>query len=320
MTTVELRPAPDPAGESDSPVASKPVDVAGEPVAARTVRRYPPVGFGLALVLRASLTLSALLIGFVVYLLLLAPLQQARTQSVLYAQLREGLATATTPIQGLIEPGTPIAALQIPGITLDQVVVEGTAASDLQTGPGHRRNTALPGQQGVSLLYGRSSTYGAPFALITQLQAGDPITVVTGQGQFTYAVQQVRRDGDPLPSPLPAGGSRLTLASADNDRSGGQLGAGSTVYVDALLVTGQAQPAGQRPGLIPPYEQAMRGDTGALVPMVLWLQVLVLVSAAITWARRRWGRWQTWVVAVPTVLLATWQLYDAAARLLPNLL
>ncbi len=320
MTTVELRTAPagaDPPHAIDRDQARQ---AAAERVPWRAERRRPPVGFGMGLVLRSSLTLSALVLGFVVYLLLLAPLQQARTQTVLYSQLRESLATAITPIQGLIEPGTPIAVLQIPGISLDQVVVEGTASGDLQAGPGHRRNTALPGQQGVSLLYGRSSTYGAVFSRITRLQSGDPITVVTGQGKFTYAVAQVRRDGDPLPPALKQGGSRLTLVTSENTRGGGRLSPGSTVYVDAVLLQGDAQPSGQRPSIIPSYEQALQGDTGALVPVVLWLQVLVLISGIASWATRRWGPWQTWMVALPTVVLATWQLYSAAARLLPNLL
>lgn len=329
MTTVELRKlSPDPAANADPAGERSSVAVRERP-AAVVVQRAPrppraprPVGFGLGLVLRGSLTLSALLLGFVVYLLLVAPLQQSRTQDVLYSQLRETLALATTPIQGLIEPGTPIAVLQVEAIGIEQVVVEGTSAGDLQSGPGHRRNTALPGQRGVSLLYGRASSYGAPFGRITELREGDPITVTTGQGSFTYAVQGVRRDGDPLPVPLAADGSRLTLVTADNSGAddGGKLVADTTVYVDALLVAGDAQPSGQRPSIIPTYEQAMRGDTGALVPVVLWLQALVLVAGLTTWARRRWGRWQTWLVAVPTVLLCTWQLYNAAARLLPNLL
>lgn len=321
MTTVELRKPPT-AGEIRDRLQE--VDDAAAVEQVRPIRRpqalRPRMGFGMGLLLRASLTLSALVLGFVVYLLLLAPLQQSRTQDVLYAQLRETLALATTPIEGVIEPGTPVAVLRVDSIGLDQVVVEGTASGDLQAGPGHRRNTALPGQQGVSLVYGRSTTYGAPFGLVTRLQPGEEMTVVTGQGQFTYTVAGIRRDGDPLPTALAEGGSRLTLVTSENAGGDGRLAAGTTVYVDAVLTGGDAQAAGQRPGLIPPYEQAMKNDPGALVPVVLWLQALVVASALTTWGRRQWGRWQTWIVAVPTVVLVTWQLYGAAARLLPNLL
>lgn len=321
MTTVELRTPPTAGELHDQLQHAEDADGTAGPTGARPVRRpRRPVGFGLGLALRASLTLSALALGFVVYLLLLAPIQQDRAQTELYAQLRESLALGTTPIQGLIEPGTPIAVLQIDGLGLEQVVVEGTASGDLQVGPGHRRNTVLPGQQGVSLLYGRSATFGAPFSTITSLRSGDPISVTTGQGSFRYEVQGVRRNGDPLPPALAAGSSRLTLVTSTNSEGSSALVADSTVYVDAILVDGNAQPSGQRPSIIPGYEQAMRGDTGALVPLVLWLQLLVAVAAVGTWARARWGRWQTWVGAVPLVVLATWQVYVAAARLLPNLL
>jgi len=58
-------------------------------------------------------------------------------------------------------------------LNLSQVVVGGTSAGDLESAPGHRRDTALPGQVGVSLIYGRAVTFGAPFG---QLDGCGPAT------------------------------------------------------------------------------------------------------------------------------------------------
>jgi sortase A len=58
-----------------------------------------------------------------------------------------------------------------------------------------------------------------------------------------------------------------------------------------------------------------------LIELVLWLQALVLAVGAFAWARIRWGRWETWLVGVPVVVAATWQVYSSGAvALLPNLL
>ena len=100
---------------------------------------------------------------FVAFLLVLSPLQQSRSQDVLYTQFRSELDAATAPF-GVdpIPPGHPVALLAIPAIGVNQVVVEGTASRDLRDGPGHYRVTTLPGQLGTSVIFGRSTTYGAP--------------------------------------------------------------------------------------------------------------------------------------------------------------
>ena len=58
--------------------------------------------------------------------------------------------------------GEPVALLSIPRLGISQVVVEGTASGDTLAGPGHLRDTVLPGQVGTSVVYGRAATYGAP--------------------------------------------------------------------------------------------------------------------------------------------------------------
>jgi sortase A len=188
---------------------------------------------------RALIVLSVLAFWFAGYLLILSPVQQDRSQTVLYAQARQSLAEISMPTGGKIEAGTPVALLEIPGLDLTQVVVEGTAGSQLAMGPGHRRTTPLPGQPGVSVLMGRAATYGAPFKEIGKLQQGDEVNATTGQGRFTYRVDGVRREGDATPPALSRGGSRIMLVSAE----GGDLtGPERTVFVDATL-TGEAAAA-----------------------------------------------------------------------------
>ncbi|MBM7786453.1 sortase [Tenggerimyces flavus] len=271
-------------------------------------------------VVQVLLTLAALALWVVGYLVVIAPVQQDRAQQVLYSTFREQVALATAPIGGMIPPGAPVAVLEIPGVALREVVVEGTAASDLTSGPGHRRDTPLPGQVGVSILYGRGGTFGGPFGQVPVLRKGDRVTAVTGQGSFEYRVDGVRRTGDPLPQPLADGGARLTLVTAEGEGRFAEISRDETVYVDATLLDEAVPSPGGRPNLIPQPERAMQPDPSALVPLVLWLQALAMAMGLFVWARARWGRWQVWMVGAPVILALAWRATEYAAQLLPNLM
>jgi len=255
------------------------------------------------------------------YALVLSGLQERHLQNDGYARFREQLASQTAPIGGVIAPDAPVALITAPGLGLkDVVVVEGSAGDDLEHGPGHRRDSPLPGQPGVSVIYGRASLFGAPFDRLTNAAKGDLITMTTGQGVFRYAVEDVRHVGDHFPQPLPAGGSRLTLATAE----GGTLGNGFTpaapVYLDANLVGKTVAAPGPVLSDVPDAEKAMGHDLSALVPLVLWLGLLVLSGLALVWSVARWGRWQTWLVGSPLVLAVLWGATGTAVELLPNLM
>lgn len=300
----------------------RPTPAADQPEAPRPVRRpRRPTPNPLPALRAAGLVLgsaSLACLAFAAFLVLVSPVQQSRAQDLLYADLREQLAAATAPI-GVdpITPGAPIAILDVPALDLRQVVVEGTAGRDLRDGPGHVRTTTLPGQVGTSSIYGRSTTYGAPFGDLTALSPGDQIGVVTGQGRFDYEVEQVRTEGDLLPEPLDETGSRLVLVTTTGD----PLRPGETVYVDALMTSDAApSPAAVRPPFLPPYEYPLASDSSALLPLSLWILGLVGLVAGITWGLLRWGRWQTWTVAAPLVLAIWWGASDSAALLLPNLM
>ena len=266
----------------------------------------------------SALTMVPILCGWLLLqVLLLGGITAQRDQSILYTQLRAELAAATAPTT-ITTPGEPVALLSIPKLGLQQVVVEGTASGDLMAGPGHRRDTVMPGQAGVSAIYGRARTHGAPFRDITTLRPGDDIVAQSAQGRTTFTVMGVRRAGDPVPAALKAGEARLTLVSAEGDGLVGRLGAGKVVYVDAT--SSKAFPAAVPPGPVPASEQAMAGEGVALPIVALGLGLLVLATALVVRARQRWSGALVWVVAAPVVLAISWFTTDAVVRLLPNLM
>ncbi len=94
----------------------------------------------------------------------------------------------TAPAGPPIPDGEPIARMLIPSIGLDWYVVQGVGKDDLKKGPGHFRETPMPGQLGNAAIAGHRTTYGAPFNEIDELVPGDLIEVITPAGRFVYAV------------------------------------------------------------------------------------------------------------------------------------
>lgn len=275
--------------------------------------------------LSTTSTMVLLVCGWaLLQLLALSGLSQARDQDVLYDRFRSEVAAATAPTGPVVPVGDPVALLRIPNLGLEQVVVEGTSSGDLQAGPGHRRNTVLPGQQGVSMVYGKASTYGAPFADLAVLKAGDTVVAITAQGESRFEVRGVRRAGDPVPA-LAAGAARLTLVTADTKGPLGGLAPGSAIYVDADRTgpdtgSGAAYPAPSgRPAAIPSTEDVMARDTGALPLLALQLGALLVLTLAAITARQRWRPTLVWVLVAPVTIALAWTTTDTVARLLPNL-
>lgn len=270
--------------------------------------------------LTTSLTMLAMVsLWLLLQLLYLGSLSHERDQELLYGDFRAQLAEMTAPLGPVVEPGEPVALLRAPAIGLEEVVVEGTASGDTLAGPGHRRDTVLPGQVGTSVVYGRAATYGAPFADLTALVEGATITAVTGQGEQDFTVIAVRRDGDSLPEPAEAGAARLTLVTGEGSGRLASLRPSDTVYVDAEARKGFPAPSG-RPSALPTAEESMAIDTSALPLLVLHLGLLLGAVVTVVLARQRWSAGLVWVVAAPVVLVVAWSTTDVAMRLLPNLL
>jgi sortase A len=84
--------------------------------------------------------------------------------------------------------GGPVGILSIPKIALSMVVVEGTGADQLRSGPGHYPGTPLPGEAGNVAIAGHRTTYLHPFYNLDALTTGDAINILTVQGLFVYHV------------------------------------------------------------------------------------------------------------------------------------
>lgn len=253
---------------------------------------------------------------FLIYVLMLGALQYNRAQDVAYDKIRGQLAEATAPLGPGMVFGDPVAVLDVPGLGLRQVIREGTTGSVLQDGPGHRADTPLPGQAGVSVIYGRGLTFGAPFRALPNLTKDARIEIVTGQGRFVYQVLGVRRAGDPLPAAMANGASRITLVTAE-----GTPLPSTTVYVDAELIEGQVQPdPAMRVSRVPDSEQALGVDLSGVLPLVLWLEALLVAVGAVVWFRTRIGKWESYLIGSPIVLALLWRVFEQISGLLPNLI
>lgn len=265
--------------------------------------------------------LAAVLFGFLAQVTFAGSLKHNHDQGIAYDDLRLAMAEGTAPVgpsEGKPVPlGAPVARLAIPAIGVKEVVLEGTTAGVLRSGPGHRRDTVLPGQAGTSVLMGRRMAYGGPFSGLRFLSKDDEIKVVTGQGEATFKVLAVRHAGDPQPPALAPGAARLTLVTT----AGSRFAAAGVDRVDADLV-GPAQPAAT-PAFsatsLPGPERVLAREPAGLLPGAMWGLLLACAAVACTGLRALWGRWQTWVIAVPTLGLLGVEVADNIARLLPNL-
>ncbi len=267
----------------------------------------------------AFIMLAIVCTWVVAQLLVLGGVSQDRAQALLYDDFRQQLAGATAPTGPVVPAGDPVAVVTAEGIGLEQVVVEGTASGDTLAGPGHLRNTVLPGQAGTSVLMGRSSTYGGPFGDLDELGAGDTITVVGAQGTLDFTVLGVRRAGDPQPQPLAPGAARLTLVTSEGEGRLAALQPRDVLYVDADAAKGFPAPAG-RPAAVPDSEKALAYDTGAFPLLALALALLLALTLAIVAARQRWSAALVWVIASPIAIALSWATTDVVMRLLPNVI
>ena len=272
-----------------------------------------------------TLTLLALVIlGFVGYLYVLSGVQEARSQTILYARMQGELGQGTAPTGPAIPghpvtpaslaavPGDPIALLDIPAIHLKNVViVEGTSPEAMTLGPGHLRDTPFPGQAGISVVFGRRATFGAPFANVPQLRRGDLITTITSQGLAHYKVIAVSNSSKPVPfRELP---NQLLLVTADS-----QIAPAHYIEVEAKLLTSPQPESGYLPS-VSSAEVALGRDPYALIPAMAWAIALAAAALCGSLLAARWSRWGAWLVTIPVIIAIVWNLYESLSALLPNL-
>lgn len=292
--------------------------------AGRAVTVVEPLSPRMQLTRAALVAVLTISVSLLVQLLVVSALQQRASQQRAFDAFRFDLAAGTAPVGPMgvdgrpLAAGSPVAYLEIPSIGLRQVVGEGTTPGDLFSGPGHRRDSPLPGQVGTSVVLGRRAAFGGPFARIDDLRSGALIRVTTGQGAFDFRVTGLRKEGDPVPGAPEPGGGRLLLVTA----AGRPFMPSGVLRVDAELET-PAVVASSRLATaesLRPEEQIMGADVRTLWALALWLQALTVLAVGAVWAWHRWGRAQAWVVFVPPLLLVGLSTSGEAARLLPNLL
>ena len=110
----------------------------------------------------------------------------------------------------------------------------------------------------------------------------------------------------------------MVLVTAD----GSPLEPTGVLYVDADLASAP-QPASAQtlpPGDQAASENAMGTEPAAWLPIELWGLLLVVVAGVLSWLWIAWGRWQTWLIAVPIVGFIVLAISDEVTRLLPNLI
>jgi sortase A len=319
VTTQAVRPPGGPAvpGDQPSAKAQAQAESATKPKARSSDNVVRAIG--------VTLTLLALLIlGFVSYLYVLSGVQEARSQTELYARLQGELGQGTAPTGPVIPghpvtpaslaavPGDPIALLDIPAVHVKNVViVEGTSPETMTLGPGHLRDTPFPGQGGISVVFGRRATFGAPFADVPRLKKGDLITTVTSQGPARYEVIAVSDSSKPVP--FSEISNQLLLLTADS-----QITPVHYIEVEAKLVSHPQPESGYVP-LVGPSEVALGRDPYALIPAMAWAIALAAAALVGSLLAARWSRWGAWIVTIPVIIAIVWNLYESLSALLPNL-
>jgi len=218
--------------------------------------------------------------------------------------------------------GSAVAVLDVPAIDLHKVVVAGTGANELKTGPGHYRTSPLPGQPGNAVIIGHRTTYGEPFRHLDDLEPADKILVTTTQGIFEYRVVDttVIEPGDP--DVFEQGGENtLTLVTGEPEFSArNRLVVTAELSGDAVLPPEDALEA-RRKGFSPtltPDETGNRADTAAWVWVVLWGELLIVAVLVARRLYRRWHRWPTWLLTTPVILALAFLFYESVDRLLPS--
>jgi sortase A len=324
--TTTIPPAP-PIDGGDGGRPPRPPREPRQPRPPRPPRRppsepLPPLTLGQAITRGILLLVATVILVFILTLLVFGRVTYQATQQQMTDRFRSELAAGTAPVSEgnfedvLLADGAPVAMIDIPAIGLYDVVLEGTSSGVLMGGPGHKRDTVLPGQAGVSVIMGRSLAFGGPFGGLSRLVPGERFTTITGQGEMVFEVMGLRYAGDPAPAAPVAGESRLILMTA----RGGPLTPVGVQYLDARLV-GDAEPRGPRQTtLLDPEDKPLASDDRTVWALIFALQFLLVAEIGAVWSLRRFGWAKTWIIFMPLLLLAGLITATQVALLLPNLI
>jgi len=249
--------------------------------------------------------------GFVAFLFGFFGVEEARHQNTLFKTFSYQLSQALAPV-GPTTPGASVAVLSVPRTGLQNVVVvEGSTSRNLTAGPGQLRSTPLPGQAGTSIIFGKRSTYGAPFADLLQMQIGDVITVTTGQGGSALPGHVVRQ----LPEPR-AGQLHQPAGAAHGSRSPAVRG----IHLGQCRPRRQAAAVAGQPAadLVARHRDAGRRRRRHGAAAALGAGAGPGGSLG-TLGYYRWSRSATGIYLVPIAAAVLWNVFENVAALRPNL-
>ncbi|MGZ4689580.1 MAG: class E sortase [Acidimicrobiia bacterium] len=286
----------------------RPVELAlveDEPEVDAAPRSRRPNPFALAVV-----SLIVLVVLLAVFEYWVTTVQEARSQTSLLGQMKRTLSTAA---KGGASPrplaGQPLGLMEIPAIGVEKVVVEGASPSRLKTGPGRVPSSAFPGRPGDTLILGKRSAYGKPFAHLDALEDGDEIVLTTGAGRFRYVVDAGARRAQP-------GSKRSTLTLATSSPALLSSGVRTVVAkLDGRPLLAERSDAGART-IDPAADAGFFSDSGAFLAVAIWglLLIVVLVIAARGYRR---SPWLAWLLTTPVVVALLFCLLGSLDRLLP---
>jgi sortase A len=104
----------------------------------------------------------------------------------------------------------PVARLMVPRLDIDQIILAGDNGRALAFGPGHRFGSALPGEEGNSLISGHRDTH---FSFLKELRVDDTVLVQDQTGAVHQYVINAYEVIDEL-MPIANGNERqLTLVT-----------------------------------------------------------------------------------------------------------
>ncbi len=84
-----------------------------------------------------------------------------------------------------------IGSVQIPNLSIDLILLEGSTQTELLYGAGHMSETAYPGEVGNCAIAGhRGYTFGTYFYRLDELKVGDIVTVKYNSNSFNYKVDE----------------------------------------------------------------------------------------------------------------------------------
>lgn len=135
------------------------------------------------------ITFGVVILLFVVYTLYVTDWTAAKLQDEATVELEESW-DATPKPKSAPKVGMAFTKLYIPrfGEDFRFTVLEGAEKEQLDVGPGHYPDTALPGEPGNFGVAGHRIGKGAPFNQLDEMKSCDAIVIETAQDFFVYRV------------------------------------------------------------------------------------------------------------------------------------